>query len=343
VNVDLMHNWRYIHGVLLVLSVGLTAGQVRAQGEAVSAGAASMAPTAESAYQDCVVVVLDASGSMGDLLGQTGRNKMEAAKDALGRVLAKLPPSTRVGILVFAGDNVSTPWIWPLGKRGSQTEMAAAIDPIRSGGGTPLGMFLKLGADALLEQRDKQYGYGSYRLLVVTDGEATDQHLVERYAPDIVARGISLDLIGVDMAQDHTLKNLAHSYRRADDPGSLRRAVQEVFAEVSTTSASAAGGPAESAFELLAGIEPELALAAISALAGSGNHAIGEAPPEPSEQEASGGGQPTPGTQRARDANEPSGRPSSADDGDSAIPWKIVLLGAVAAAVMLLFRRKKST
>lgn len=142
-------------------------------------------------------------------------------------------------------------------------------------GHTPLGRYLKLGADRLLEERQKQFGYGSYRLLVVTDGEAQDQELVDAYTPEVMARGITVDVIGVAMKQDHTLARKVHSYRRADDPASLQRAVAEVMAEVSRSRADDAR---EDAFALLAPIPAEVAASALQALSASGNQPIGEQP-----------------------------------------------------------------
>ena len=78
---------------------------------------------------------------------------------------------------------------------------------------------MKKGADTLLKARKSQYGYGSYRLLVVTDGEASDPGLVERFTPDIISRGIITDVIGVDMNKAHTLATKVHSYRSANDLG----------------------------------------------------------------------------------------------------------------------------
>jgi len=59
-------------------------------------------------------------------------------------------------------------------------ELKKAIDPISHGGRTPLGQYMKIGADALLAKKEKQHNYGSYRLLVVTDGEASDQRAVDK-------------------------------------------------------------------------------------------------------------------------------------------------------------------
>ena len=64
--------------------------------------------------------------------------------------------------------------------------------------------------------------------------------------------------------------------RRADDPGALKQAIAEVFAEVSASDDDAAG---EEAFALLAPIPLETAQAMLGALARSGNHPIGRPAP----------------------------------------------------------------
>ena len=228
------------------------------------------APLGQAQVQvtDNVVVVVDASGSMGAPMG--GSTRMSVAKDALKQVLEQIPDTTHVGILVFPRGN----WVYPLGPR-KESMLAGAIDSIQSGGGTPLGDYMKRGADALLEARKKQFGYGTYRLLVVTDGEAGDARQVEAYTPDIISRGITIDCIGVEMASRHTLATKVHSYRNANDPESLKQAISEVFAEVASGDAGPGG---ENAFELIADLPEATASAMLKSLSTSGNQPIGEGP-----------------------------------------------------------------
>jgi hypothetical protein len=221
-----------------------------------------------------VVIVLDASGSMSETLRGSHVVKMDAAKAALKEVLRKVPADTQVGLLVFSAVEKRNGWLYPLGPR-DEARLARAIDLAAPGGHTPLGRYIKIGADRLLEERRRQLGYGTFRLLVVTDGEANDPDLVERHVPEVIARGITLDVIGVDMAKTHTLANRVHSYRRADDPESLRRAIAEVFAELADSGTDVA---AEEAFEILAGIPDEMAAAMLTALGTSGNQPIAEVP-----------------------------------------------------------------
>ncbi|MCI0540518.1 MAG: VWA domain-containing protein [Verrucomicrobiales bacterium] len=221
---------------------------------------------------DNVVIVLDASGSMNGALSGSKLNKMAAAKVALKEVLKNVPPSTRVGLLVFSARNVQDDWVYPLGPR-NDSELFKAIDLPMPGRGTPLGQYIKVGADRLLEERAKQFGYGTFRLLIVTDGEAEDRTLVERYTPDVIARGIRVDVIGVAMASNHTLARRVHSYRAANDPASLRRALSEVFAEVGGSRADQADAEV---FALLEPIPAEIATAAIQALSSTDNRPVGD-------------------------------------------------------------------
>ena len=243
---------------------------------ALAGVAAGFHPARSQEFHDNVVILLDASGSMEETLAGTRTRKMDAAKTALKTVLAQVPANTHIGLLVFSSSNVKDHWVYPLGPR-EDAALTRAIELPDPAGNTPLGRYLKLAGDRLLEERARQFGYGTYRLLVVTDGEAQDQNLVDRFAPEIMARGLTLDVIGVGMKQDHTLARKSHSYRRANDPASLQRAVAEVLAEVSRPRSDAAGAEA---FELLAPIPTEVAAAAIQALSTSGNDPIGTRPAE---------------------------------------------------------------
>jgi hypothetical protein len=284
-------------------------------------------------YFDNVVIVLDASGSMKQTLSGTGMNKMEAAKSALKAVLQTVPQSTHIGLLVFSSANLKDDWAYPLGPRNDAILMNV-IDSIEASSGTPLGEYIKKGADRLLQERAKQFCYGSYRLLVVTDGEAQDQNLVERYTPEVMSRGVTMDVIGVGMKSDHTLARKVHSYRRANDPASLKRAVREAFAEIvgagtDTTQADA--------FDLLAPIPSEVAAAMIQALSASGNHPIG-AKPAPAQRPQTA---PAAAVQ-SHPPSEPAQRttpPAATHSNQKRLRLWPIVLGVI--IVSLLFRRRK--
>jgi hypothetical protein len=84
-----------------------------------------------------------------------------------------------------------------------------------------------------------------------------------------------VDVIGVAMNQRHTLATKVHSYRSANDPASLKRAMAEVFGEIGGLGNDVTGAEA---FAELNPIPNEIAQAMIQALSSSGNQPIGERP-----------------------------------------------------------------
>ena len=227
------------------------------------------AASAESVYRDNVVVVLDASGSMESKMQGLGRTRMDVAQESLQTVLAQVPAETNVGLFVFSGKQSKRGWLYELAPLNTQRMQEAIAMPI-PGGRTPLGASLLTCANQLLEQRTAQNGYGNYRLLVVTDGEASDGEMMEAVIPQVLARGVTLDVIGLDMAQSHTLATKVHSYRDARNPRDLTQALQESFAEISADDQNVQ----QEYFSVVSALDADLAGAAIAALGASGNQPI---------------------------------------------------------------------
>ena len=219
-----------------------------------------------SLHTENVVVLLDASGSMADPFSGTTQSgekatKIRIAKQALETVITQLPQDINIGLLVFSVAHPD-PWLYPLRAK-DNGRFLSALAMVEAGGGTPLGQYMKLGADTLLAQRENQYNYGSYRLLVITDGEANNSpELVNTYTSAIIDRQIRIDVIGVDMAAEHTLATVVDSYQRADNPKQLIEAVTKILAETSTDDQTTS----DSDFELLQPLTDELAIGLIKAL-----------------------------------------------------------------------------
>lgn len=229
---------------------------------------------------DHVVIVFDTSGSMGDYMRSAGQSRLDVAKAALVNVLTKLPPTTQVGILTFNG------WIYDIQKV-DQERLRQAVMNVDAGGGTPLYEFIAQGATKLLEVRKSNNNAGSYKLLVVTDGEATDSGLNDDSSfadgtpkmgvlKDVLSRGIIVDSIGLDMSDDHSLKTLINGkYMRGDDPGTLTQALQKAVAEVGF-------GPnqdvSDEAFREIQGLPEGFVVSIIEGLTTFQNHPIGEKP-----------------------------------------------------------------
>ena len=220
----------------------------------------TMTPSIATAQQN-VVIIIDDSGSMAVRMQSNRRiTRMTAAQDALIKVLGDLPDNAQVGLLALNSRGADGNWIIPMGPL-DRSAVEQRIASIRANGGTPLGAAMKVALNTLLETRRRQM-YGTYRMLIVTDGEAGDPELVERYLPIARARGFILDVIGVDMSGDHSLATRANTYRRADDEASLATAIADVFAETADDS----GDAGQSDYDLLAPLPTEIASVALTTL-----------------------------------------------------------------------------
>jgi hypothetical protein len=240
-----------------------------------------------------VVVLLDDSGSMAAQMGGGSISKIDAAKEALLTVLRQVPDDANIGLLLLNGPSGSGEWIIPLGPV-DRSRLENAIRRITTEHGTPLGEFMKVAADELLSFRAKHH-YGTYRLLIVTDGEANDAALVDEYLPLIQQRNIQVDVIGVDMATDHSLATRVDSYRRADDAQALTEALTEVLAETAVAEHDDISA-SDSDYAMLRGLPDELALAMVHAVTTIDNMPLGEsAGDEAISDEASRGGSRTQG------------------------------------------------
>ena len=277
---------------------------------------------AEEKAHDCIVVVLDGSGSMNDRMSQ-GRSRMDVAKTALMSVLARVPSDTQIGIVVFNGVFGGTnDWIVPLGPR--DPAMNDKIDAVRPGGSTPLGEYVKRGADALLAERGRQFNEGRYRLIVVTDGQASDSDIMSRTATETVERGIRLDVIGLDMDGTHDLAAMADSYQPAQNASELDRALAKVVTIESSSNPGQAGGDD---FALVSALSDDVAPGLIQAVtAPKGNWPIGEGPPKPKASEPDGSDGMPQGSPTSATAPQPQASPGCSVIGFGSISVLTLLL-----------------
>lgn len=282
---------------------------------------------------DIVVVVLDDSGSMNDIMAtRDGRmSRMDAAKRALEKVVERLPQETQLGILLLNGVTGNQNWLVPL-KPLNVAETRSRIQSVRARGGTPLGAAMQKGINELLQARAKQV-YGTYRLVVVSDGEANDSRLLQSLLPEMVSRGVVIDVIGVAMKEKHSLSERSHSYRNAADPAQFEQVVQEVFAEATLTQDGDA-----SDFEMIAPLPEEFAREAITAL-GMMNRLVGS-------NEMAGGGErarqdpPLP-MSVSQAPVDPGVVATKVDNPGRSFPWVMIMVAVWAGLFVAVQKKKK--
>lgn len=287
---------------------------------------------AEEPTHDCLVVVVDGSGSMS--YGMEGENdrttpRIDIAKPAIKAALATVPKDTWIGILVFSDAMRGDGWVIPLGPR--DPDMNAKIDSIRVEGGTPLGEYIEKAEWALLQERERQYNNGRYRMLVVTDGAANDAALMEKTAPDVVERGIELTVIPLGtMNADHSLSKMANRFLPVASAAQLETALA---AAVNVESGGNSQAISED-FAVVSGLPDDVAAAWIAEItAPKGNWRFGHKPepPKPAADK-------TPQTPTSpRGSNDPQPPPGGCSTtGNGSVP----LIGALMALVAASRRRR---
>ncbi len=180
-----------------------------------------------------IVYVIDGSGSMSDPVCDYRDTKIVVAKSAVIASIDAQPPGVNQGLVVFdynGGPRIVT----PLGS-GDQSSIHAGINAIVAGGQTPLYHAIELGRDMLLEQKQRQNGYGLYMLVIVTDGEANEgggPQAVAGLARNIVTKSpISVATLGFCMT-NHSLNIPGYTlYVTVNNPADLRKGLAEATTE----------------------------------------------------------------------------------------------------------------
>lgn len=176
--------------------------------------------------------VFDGSGSMAD--GPDGSckgdqrfsSKVEGAKWAVREFVKKVPTDVNLGLYVF--DSNGQREVVSLGP-GDHKKFLNEIDNVQASGGTPLARGIYHGTERLVEQYKRQLGYGEYRLVVVTDGQADS---IPEASLNAIKYGISIYAIGLCIGDNHPLRQYALSYRAADSAEDLRRGLEQTLAEL---------------------------------------------------------------------------------------------------------------
>ena len=171
-------------------------------------------------------IVFDGSGSMSG-------EPIEQAKRAVTAFVAGAPEDLNIGLVVFDRKRRNGSEVVPLGRGEDQREqLKNEISRIQAGGGTPLGSAIKIGTDALISQFQKQLRYGDIRLIVVTDGAASDQRMFQQSIGFAQSYHVPIYTIGFRIRSSHPLRQFSEAYFTASDEAELLGAMEETLAEL---------------------------------------------------------------------------------------------------------------
>lgn len=227
-------------GLLLASALILAAAcqsRPRSEGDTASAADPSAAPyqaETEEGLGAAVAILIDTSGSMGDVARGDARPKyliareaLEAMLDATDAVIAKRPGfPVKVGIYSFSSHVRTLLPIQPYDRATVHTALSEVPLP---GGGTAIG-------EAMRTARPALYRAGVFRkyLLVVTDGENTSGR-----SPDDVAReiwrksegGVQIHFVAFDVGADKFafLKGVGGHVMTAANGDDLKKTLDQVY------------------------------------------------------------------------------------------------------------------
>jgi hypothetical protein len=172
-------------------------------------------------------IILDDSGSMG--------SDIVPARDAVVAALDAMDPDDRVAVIALNAGEI-LPFSTVSDAKGT---LPALLARVISEGGTPLTGAMIAAREALAREAAVAGGFGTYRILVTTDGAADDSVALQAEVEHIArATPIQIATIGVGIRGGHILRrdDLA-AFVAIDDVGQLAAALRDAIAEEQTFSA----------------------------------------------------------------------------------------------------------
>lgn len=169
--------------------------------------------------------VFDDSGSMSANYGNSTR--IQSAKTAAETFAKNAPIDANLGLCYLnLGETVA------LGPN-TRNAFIKSVREATTRGGTPLGQWIRHGVERLVHQRKMQLGYGEFRLVVVTDGEADSSSDMEDAVRYAARMKIPIYTIGVATGR-HSLADSSLSFTEAKNPEQLKTALLETLAEANS-------------------------------------------------------------------------------------------------------------
>ncbi len=155
---------------------------------------ASETTTTVDPWQITTIIVLDDSGSM--------KLQIDDAKAAVIQAVAQFDPQSRVGVIALNGGLVTE----VVTAEEATKRLPGQLASIIADGDTPLGSRLDDAAALLANEAEARRGFGVFRILVTTDGAASDANKLKTAVSQILSETpIELATIGIGIGEGHAL------------------------------------------------------------------------------------------------------------------------------------------
>jgi hypothetical protein len=196
----------------------------------------------EASTNPNVIFVFDNSGSMDESnCAGSFDTKFTGAKWAVGEAVKGIPHGTNLGLVSFDPEDRG----YAVKVRQSLTEdghtsLITAMNQLSPNTNTPLAEAIVEGVNEIVKQYKKQLGYGTYRIVVITDGAANGlKHTISQAVSYADGFGIPIYTIGFCLGNDHALKRGSVRYGNASSPEEVKGLLTEFTAEQSAPDISA--------------------------------------------------------------------------------------------------------
>lgn len=166
-------------------------------------------------------IVFDDSGSMSAVISD--------ARDAVITALDAMQPQDKVAVFALNSGEV-LPFVTVADARGA---LPGRIARVQSDGGTPLTRAVRASRAALALEAAAAGGYGTYRILVTTDGVADDGAALSAEIADIAEKTpVQVATIGLGVEGNHVLRRSdIAAFVSIDDVNQLADALKAAIAE----------------------------------------------------------------------------------------------------------------
>lgn len=183
--------------------------------------AAEAADAAPDPERQINAIVFDDSRSMG--------SDIIPAKEAVVEALDAMAPADRVAVLTL-NNGLILPF---MDVAEAKIALPPALAGIASEGGTPLTGAVHEARELLSDEAAQARAFGTYRIIVTTDGEADDGDSLSREVEDIARKTpIQIATIGIGIGDDHVLSRPAlTTFVTVDSTNQLGAALKKAVAE----------------------------------------------------------------------------------------------------------------